>query len=566
MKRPSPTSYCVPLFLLVLAFFGPSVRGQCLTAADREKIIRSIENPLITKENKKLRREILKMREERLKLNQNIVRNWEKNQKLIAEEIELGKDHLARLCEILKKNGWLDEMAIDQDGVEAVLFLIRNSRATELQRELFPVIVEASKKGLISKTNVASLVDIIRIAQKQTQIFGTQTHIIDELAYLYPLENESKVDEWRKLYGLIPLYDFIKEIEVRYQTPVLKTENPPPPVSSGKDETRSDRENLFEKEEKTLLDLPDETEEVVKIDTKLINLNVRVLDNNLNQPADLNLTKDDFSVLENGRQQEISFFSVTETPFDLILLLDLSGSTVERRDVIIKSARQFVEKARLTDRIGVVTFKDRAEIVADFTSDKELLYEKIKEIRGSGGSKIWDALQFTFDRMIGQTEPKRRTAIVFMTDGVDNSLTQIQYYPNGFPVLRGNFPGNASSPSKITFTELLETVRQGETPLFSVYLANETSSDEWTQKVYRQAKRTLQILSDETGGQFYFAKNVRDLEGIYGQVIDDLSKIYLISYQSNIEEDAAGSLRKINVQIKNRPNLIVKTKNGYYVN
>ena len=89
--------------------------------------------------------------------------------------------------------------------------------------------------------------------------------------------------------------------------------------------------------------------EILKIDTRLVNLNVRVLDKNLVPVSGLNLKKSDFLVYENGKKQDVAFLSNTDTPFDLVLLLDLSGSTVRKRDVIWESVKRFVEATRPND-------------------------------------------------------------------------------------------------------------------------------------------------------------------------------------------------------------------------
>ncbi|NJM52587.1 MAG: VWA domain-containing protein [Blastocatellia bacterium] len=252
-----------------------------------------------------------------------------------------------------------------------MLWIIRNNRSFQLQTEFYPILVEAANKGYIPKGDLASIVDSVRVGVGQPQLFGTQAKIKDDLIYIQPLLNEEKVDEWRKQYDLPPLNVFIKQLEVRYLMNVLKS----PPSALPTLKAKNNTENT----EVVSLGIDNEENEVLKIDTKLVNLNVRILNKDLSIPTDLKLSKEDFSVLENGQEQEISFFSTTETPFDLVLLLDFSGSTVEKRSLIKQAAQRFVEVARPNDRIAVVVFTNEIEVISNLTTERSSLIQKFKE-------------------------------------------------------------------------------------------------------------------------------------------------------------------------------------------
>src|SRR5437870_10965694 len=105
---------------------------------------------------------------------------------------------------------------------------------------------------------------------------------------------------------------------------------------------------------------PDATE-TIRIDTDLVNLNVSVFNLRASDPTGL-LQQKDFAVFENGAPQEISFFASNEAPFDLVLLLDLSGSTADKIGLIRKSSKRFVDAARPVDRVAIVTFTADVEV------------------------------------------------------------------------------------------------------------------------------------------------------------------------------------------------------------
>ena len=546
--------------VLMLAFSAQAfAQAKCFTEEEAKKIISSIGAPPKASENKKLREELLKMQAARGELNQKVSENAEKNPKLIVESNQMGEAHLVRLCQIVKENGWLTNEMVGEDAVAAALAIVRNNKAFELQKEFFPVLASASEKGLIAKGNVAWLIDSIRLGAGQPQIFGTQSYVKNETIYLYPILNEERIDKWRALYDLPPLNNFIKDLEVRYQTIVIKSPRLPVPPSL-KQQANS--------EETSALGLKDEENEVVMVETKLVNLNVRVLNEDLTNAGNLNLKKEDFAVIEDGQEQEIAFFSTTDKPFDLILLLDLSGSTQEKQGLIIESAKRFVRASRPSDRIAIVTFTHEVKIVADLTTDKKILLEKIKGIGGRGGSKVWDALKFTYDNIIKTESAGRRSAIVFMTDGVDNSLYQdVRRWErrNSADPITGSVAGLSplNAPSATTFTELLEIVRQNDATIFPIYLDGDFWNDDWYKRAVRQGRRTLEMLGEETGGQYYYARQLKDLNGIYEKIINDLSQVYSLGYEPK-NETRGGAWRSLTVKIRNQPKLTARTRRGYY--
>lgn len=541
------------LMLLVFITLASTVsfaQNQCLTKAETDKIVQAIENNTKQKRNKRIRRELLKMQNRQIKINEKIF--TQPKPELFRKLKNVTKQNLLRLCEIYKQYGWLGKKAIKSDGLDAALHIIRNNSEYNIVKELFPVIAKATQKGLIPKANLAALIDKVRIRTNGTQVFGTQIKIRDEIGYLYPLENEANVDKWRKLYELPTLSEFIKLIETQYRTVVVKM--PQPPTLKIKNTL-----NVSQSEENKLLGLTVEEDEVLNIESSLVNLNVRVLTKDLFGTRGLELKKEDFLVFENGKEQEISFFSTTDTPFDLILLLDLSGSTIQKQQLIASSASRFIQSVRPKDRVAIVTFTDRSRVISKFTSNKKELYEKVNSIDDYGSSKVWDALDFTYEKLLKPQEESRRTAVIFMTDGVDNTLMQNPLRPNS-----GSFFFSLR-PSKTTFTELLETVRKNDANIFSIYLDTEYqySGRFTTAKSYRQARRTLKMLSEETGGQFYRAGKIEDLSGIYEKIINDLSEVYSLGYEPK-GESPKGTWRELKIKIKGQPNLIVKSKRGYY--
>jgi VWFA-related protein len=295
-----------------------------------------------------------------------------------------------------------------------------------------------------------------------------------------------------------------------------------------------------------------ETVETIRVDTELVDLNVSVFGRGP-QRALGELQQKDFQVLENGIAQEIAFFASAATPFDLVLLLDLSGSTSDKLDLVRKSARRFVEAARPTDRISVVTFTNAPSVVSPLTLDRAELIKRIKKIRRlEGGTNFWDSLRFVLERAFEKdSDAGRRKAVVVMTDGVDNALPDV--------------PGPGSETS---YPQLLKIVRETDAIVFPIYLDTEADmvrDYRWydVEGAFAIARQQLAQLAAESGSLLYRARKVEDLKGVYEQVIRDLGMVYSIGYSpSNKQRD--GSWRAIDVQLVNRPELAARTRRGYF--
>jgi VWFA-related protein len=290
--------------------------------------------------------------------------------------------------------------------------------------------------------------------------------------------------------------------------------------------------------------------ETIRVDTGLVDLNVSVFRRADAQAAVGELGKQDFVVMENGAPEEISFFASASTPFDLVLLIDLSLSTKDKLNLIRKSALRFVEAARPADRIGVVTFTDTTTVVSPPTLDRRQLIERIRKIeKPRGGTNFWDALSFVLKTGFGSRDGSRRQAVVVMSDGVDNGL-----------------PGIFGPGSSIEFEDLLETVKASETIVIPIYLDTEREmikQQKATAEVYALARQQLTELAGESGSLLYSARKVEDLDGVYEQVIRDLGTVYSIGYQpKNRRRD--GSWRTVSVRLVNRPDLDARTRRGYY--
>lgn len=289
--------------------------------------------------------------------------------------------------------------------------------------------------------------------------------------------------------------------------------------------------------------------ETIRVDADLVDLKISVVSLNPQNPT-AELQQRDFLVLEDGTPQDISFFASAETPFDLVLLLDLSGSANSKLKLIRKSAKNFVDATRAIDRVSVVGFSSVVQIVSPLTQDRRLLKKSLDHIeQPQGGTNFWDSLRYVLAILNASKTSGRRSAVVVMTDGVDNALEDV--------------PGDGSQTS---FDQLLQIVRSSEALVFPIYLdteAEEVKRHRTPRSAFKLAREELGEMALGSGTRLYVAARLKDLDAVYKQVISDLGRIYSIGYRpSNTLRD--GKWRTVTVQIVDRQDVMARTKQGYY--
>ena len=196
--------------------------------------------------------------------------------------------------------------------------------------------------------------------------------------------------------------------------------------------------------------------DVVRVDSQLAALNLSVVDRNTRHGL-VGLTQSDFRLFENGAPQQILQFDSSSAPFDLFLLIDLSGSTREVLKLIRAAAVRFVDAARPSDRIGVITFAGQATVVSSPTLDRQALRARIAAMdTAPGDTKLYDALDFAEQQAEKDAKSRRRTAIILMSDGLDGSI-----------------PGVKGDGSKLPYKDLLSHVAEFDGVVYTLWLNTE---------------------------------------------------------------------------------------------
>ncbi|MCS6817154.1 MAG: VWA domain-containing protein [Blastocatellia bacterium] len=303
-----------------------------------------------------------------------------------------------------------------------------------------------------------------------------------------------------------------------------------------------------------------EEEDAIRLEAPLVNLLLSVTD--AEGKVLSGLTTSDFTVFEDGLQQEVRHFAVETSPFNLVLLLDVSGSTRGQFEAIRQAARRFLELMRPEDKVALLLFARDVEVVAALTSDRDQVKRALDTVVPPlGSTALYDAIGYALAEVLGPVRGQRN-ALVVLTDGRDSSFAY-QGTPLWNDPLRR--PG-----SFLRFEDLVLGVLQSDALIYPIMFENEAelaaalseSGREQVRVGTRVAEEQLRRLADLSGGRFYRVRSLDQLEGVYEQIAADLRTIYSLAYMpTRVERD--GSWRQIEVRVARR-GARVRTRPGYF--
>ena len=288
----------------------------------------------------------------------------------------------------------------------------------------------------------------------------------------------------------------------------------------------------------TVTPTPESTpdDEPLKIDTELVNLNVRVVDRN-NRPVN-SLQEGDFRVMEDGVPQKIEFFSRSEIPTNYSLVLDNSGSLRSQLEKVIEAGKIIVDTNRKDDETSIIRFVSRDKITVEqpFTANKQDLDDTLDNLYIEGGqTAIIDAVYLAvqqvtdYEKSLSAADRKRR-AIILVTDGEDRD----SYYNEA---------------------QLFELLKESDVQIYVVGFIGELSKEGGfiSKSPQSKAKAFLERMATDTGGKAYFPGSVSELPEIAKNIGSELRTQFSIGYlPTNDKPD--GTFRNIKVMVNDGPN------------
>jgi Ca-activated chloride channel family protein len=305
-------------------------------------------------------------------------------------------------------------------------------------------------------------------------------------------------------------------------------------------------------------------EPIETVNTNLVILNVGVADRK-GQPV-TNLSPGDFSVYEDGVKQSIVSFEPAASPFSLVLLLDMSGSTLNFRPTLKQSALRFIDSLGPEDRVEVVSFNDKIQTLQHFTTDRKKVAFAIEELaKGKGETFLYKALDYSLQQLA--REGKRRKAVVVLTDGLDTEMSNLDRQ-TASQAKTNEEAVAAVKPDAAALRSVLDAAdRQGVTiyplALPSADPKNLLPLTPQQAAVYAAARARMQSLADRTGGRLHEIRRLEDMGRLYAEVAADMRTLYSIAYQSTNARAHDGKWRTINIEVS-RADAIARSRPGYY--
>src|SRR5882757_1960786 len=249
------------------------------------------------------------------------------------------------------------------------------------------------------------------------------------------------------------------------------------------------------------------------------------------------LTKDAFSVYEDGVPQTIASFRHEDLPVSLGLLIDSSGSMYDKRSAVEKAALDFVKLSNPADEEFLVDFSWEAFIDQDFTNNIDKLQQGLSYVKSSGGTAIYDALVASADYLSKNAKHPKQVLLV-VTDGEDNASTA-------------------------SLEQAIRRIQDLDGPV--IYCVGLLFGQDTDKRESRHARRVLETLSEQTGGAAYFPRSLKDVDPIAAEVAQDIRTQYTIAYHST-KSPTLGGYRQVHVDAKAKgfSHLTVRTRTGYF--
>ena len=260
----------------------------------------------------------------------------------------------------------------------------------------------------------------------------------------------------------------------------------------------------------------------------------------INNRAIANLKKEDFEVSEAGELRRILAVEPTTAPFNLVLLLDVSGSVDNYVNFIRKAARNFVNTVEQKDKIAIIIFNDDIEVISNFTTDKTKLSESLDTFDAGGATAFYDALAYSLAETLRPLKGER-TAIVALTDGDDNRSFL------SFDSLLGSIQESGALiyplyvPSALIASSANNNPNQTIDPLRSRYMG-------LTSKADGEGERLAQV----SGGVYYPITQLSQIQNAYDDIVVQLRTAYTITFRSDLPEtnDKTTASPRLKVKVK----------------
>jgi len=337
--------------------------------------------------------------------------------------------------------------------------------------------------------------------------------------------------------------------------------------------------------------------DVVRVDTQLVSVPAVVTDS-AGHPLS-GLRPENFRLIEDGQPQTIANFGTTETPFEIALLLDTSGSTRDDVALIRAAANSFIAALRPGDRVGVVAFNQAqtvaqpiaaVEVLTPLTGDREALKNAIENLGASQGTPYYDALERIADNIFHDPpseELRGRRAVVALTDGVDSSSNS-DFATAKMKLSRAGVACYFIQVNTEDFVEdrLMKdcsddgqlALSQRQIQRYREIFYPKAKADNFnsfcqmgpfermsiSRELYNLARREMNELARVSGGRSFVAATLADARAAFAKVAEDIGTQYSLGYYpTNKARD--GKYRSIKLEVRGlKDKAVIRARDGYY--
>jgi Ca-activated chloride channel family protein len=268
----------------------------------------------------------------------------------------------------------------------------------------------------------------------------------------------------------------------------------------------------------------------LKVDVSMVSVDVSVFDRS-GQPV-TGLKKNDFAVFEDGRPQEIQTFASSDTPYNVLLVVDRSGSMSAAFPFLIQAVNRFISNLRAQDQFALAAFDESVKRLINWRSVRSGSQQMVR-LGAGGNTDFYRALNWTEEEL---RKIRGRKAALFYTDGEDYRAYDIQ-------------------EDARAFRRALQNVRRAHAPFHFVGLGVDPE---------RGGER-LKRVAEETGGQAHFPESIEEVVPLYDRISRELGISYSLAYLSD-RPVRDGTRRGILVKVLGHDYRISQSRTAYSAN
>lgn len=267
-------------------------------------------------------------------------------------------------------------------------------------------------------------------------------------------------------------------------------------------------------------------DEVYTVDSSVVILNATVADSSGRHVT--GLMRNQFKVLEDGVEQEVSYFAAEETPFAAVILLDTSGSMEERVTLARAAAIRFLDGLRSSDNAAVYSFDSKVSLVQPFSNSRDVV-EKIFDLKSKGMTVLNDAIFEAAGEL--SKRPEKRRAIIVLSDGEDTM-------------------------SKKSDEKAMKAALAANASIYTI----DMSSISMPMAQRAKSQSALKKFAEKTGGTFVATPGGAAMRDAFRNIVDELGAQYTVGYQPTSKKDGKWHALELRVS---KPSLTIRTRKGY---